>query len=108
MLLSPILPCSRECIFGVVSYTILKEVTMHWCVEDMYYDFKRSCGVTQEYIDEKKQKLKEYMFPYSVEWYMNALKISGFDNIQILNAKVGFVTFYATKSTRIVELLDAA
>jgi SAM-dependent methyltransferase len=66
-------------------------------IEDMYYDFKRSCGVTQEYIDEKKQKLKGYMFPYSVEWYMNALKITGFNNIQILNAKLGFVTFYAEK-----------
>jgi SAM-dependent methyltransferase len=67
-------------------------------IEDMYYDFKRSCNVTQEYIDEKKQKLKGYMFPYSVEWYMNAFKILGFNNIQILNAKVGFVTFYATKA----------
>ena len=67
-------------------------------IEDMYYDFKRSCNVTQEYIDEKKQKLKGYMFPYSVEWYMTTLKVLGFNNIQILNAKVGFVTFYATKA----------
>ena len=67
-------------------------------IEDMYYDFKRSCNVTQEYIDEKKQKLKGYMFPYSVEWYMDTLIEVGFKNVQILNARVGFVTFYATKA----------
>ena len=66
-------------------------------VKEMYYDFKLSNGVSIEYIMEKEHKLKGYMNLMSVDWYMNTLKEVGFKNIQIINAKLGFVTFYAEK-----------
>jgi len=66
-------------------------------VKELYYNFKRNNGVSNEYIYEKEQKLKGYMNLLPVEWYMNTLKEVGFKNIQIINAKLGFITFYAEK-----------
>jgi trans-aconitate methyltransferase len=66
-------------------------------VKELYYNFKRNNGVRNEYIYEKEQKLKGYMNLLPVEWYMNTLKEVGFKNIQIINAKLGFITFYAEK-----------
>jgi cyclopropane fatty-acyl-phospholipid synthase-like methyltransferase len=66
-------------------------------IEEMYYDFKRECNVSEEYIQEKKKQLNGYMFPLSVDWYMKTLESIGFKNIQIINSRLGFVTFYAEK-----------
>lgn len=66
-------------------------------IKQLYYDFKISNGVSIEYIMEKEQKLKGYMNLMPVDWYMDTLKEVGFKNIQIINAKLGFVTFYAEK-----------
>jgi trans-aconitate methyltransferase len=66
-------------------------------VKELYYNFKRNNGVSNEYIYEKEQKLKGYMNLLPVEWYVNTLKEVGFKSIQIINAKLGFVTFYAEK-----------
>jgi SAM-dependent methyltransferase len=67
-------------------------------VKELYYNFKRDNGVTDEYIYEKEKKLQGYMHPYPIEWYLDTLKQIGFKNIQIINSRYGFVTFYATKS----------
>lgn len=67
-------------------------------IKELYYDFKRSNGVSDEYIYEKEQKLKGYMNLLPVEWYLDSLKEVGFKNIQIINSRLGFVTFYATKA----------
>lgn len=66
-------------------------------VRELYYDFKRSNGVTDEYIYEKEQKLKGYMNLMPVDWYLDTLAEVGFKNIQIINARFGFVTFYCEK-----------
>lgn len=66
-------------------------------IKDLYYNFKRANGITDEYIYEKEKKLQGYMHPYAVEWYMDNLKEIGFNNIQILNSRYGFVTFYCEK-----------
>jgi SAM-dependent methyltransferase len=66
-------------------------------VKELYYDFKRSNGVTDEYIYEKEQKLQGYMNLLPVEWYIDTLKDVGFKNVQIINARYGFITFYAEK-----------
>jgi SAM-dependent methyltransferase len=66
-------------------------------IKELYYDFKRTNGVSNEYIYEKEQKLKGFMFPYTAEWYTDTLKDVGFKNIQVINAKLGFVTFYCEK-----------
>jgi hypothetical protein len=66
-------------------------------IKEMYYDFKRSNGVTDEYIYDKEQKLKGYMNLLPVDWYIETLKEIGFKNVQIINSRLGFVTFYAEK-----------
>ena len=66
-------------------------------VKEMYYDFKRTNGVTDEYIYEKEEKLKGYMNLLPVEWYLDTLQEIGFKNIQIINGRLGFVTFYTEK-----------
>lgn len=66
-------------------------------IKELYYDFKRANGVTDEYIYEKEQKLQGYMHPYPIEWYTETLKDIGFKNIQIINARLGFVTIYCEK-----------
>jgi SAM-dependent methyltransferase len=66
-------------------------------IKELYYDFKRSNGVSDEYIYEKEQKLKGYMNLLPVEWYLDTMKEVGFKNIQIINSRFGFVTFYGEK-----------
>jgi 2-polyprenyl-3-methyl-5-hydroxy-6-metoxy-1,4-benzoquinol methylase len=66
-------------------------------IKDMYYDFKRSNGISNEYIYEKEKKLQGYMNLLPVQWYLDTLTESGFTNIQIINSKYGFVTFYGEK-----------
>lgn len=67
-------------------------------VKEMYYDFKRSYGIPDEYIYEKEKKLQGYMNLLPVQWYMDTLREVGFSDIQILNSKYGFVTFYCEKN----------
>jgi SAM-dependent methyltransferase len=66
-------------------------------VKELYYDFKRANGVTDEYIYEKEEKLKGYMNLLPIDWYLDTLQEIGFKNIQIINAKYGFITLYAEK-----------
>jgi tRNA (cmo5U34)-methyltransferase len=66
-------------------------------IKEMYYDFKRSNGITDEYIYEKEEKLKGYMNLMPIRWYLDTMKLTGFRNIQIINSRFGFVTFYCEK-----------
>ena len=67
------------------------------CIKELYYDFKRSNGVSDEYIYDKENKLKGYMVLYDAEWYITTMREIGFRNIQVINSSFGFVTFYAEK-----------
>jgi 2-polyprenyl-3-methyl-5-hydroxy-6-metoxy-1,4-benzoquinol methylase len=66
-------------------------------VKKLYYDFKRANGISDEYIYEKEEKLKGYMNLLPIDWYLDTLKEVGFTNIQIINSRYGFVTFYSEK-----------
>ena len=66
-------------------------------VKELYYDFKRANGVTEEYIQAKEQKLKGYMHTVNQDWYTDNLVKIGFTNVQIINARLGFVTFLCHK-----------
>jgi hypothetical protein len=66
-------------------------------IKEMYYEFKRSNGVSDEYIYEKEKKLQGYMNLLPIDWYLDTLKDVGFTNIQIINSRFGFVTFYCEK-----------
>lgn len=76
---------------------ITDKTTQSELVEDLYYDFKRSNGVSEEYIQSKKQKLNGYMKTMKADWYPYILNEIGFKDVQIINSRYGFVTFYSTK-----------
>jgi SAM-dependent methyltransferase len=62
-------------------------------VKDMYYNFKRANGVTDEYIAKKEKALVGVMHTMPAEWYMTQLKEIGFQRVEILNARYGFITY---------------
>jgi hypothetical protein len=66
-------------------------------VKELYYNFKRANGVAEEYIQAKEQKLKGYMHTVNQDWYADNLVKIGFTNVQIINARLGFVTFLCHK-----------
>lgn len=66
-------------------------------IKKLYYDFKRSNGVSEEYIQQKEIQLQGYMNNFPVEWYLTILQEIGFSNIQIINTRLGFSTFYCEK-----------
>lgn len=78
-------------------FILSDKTTQSELVKELYYNFKRSNGVTDEYIYEKEQKLKGYMNLMPVDWYIDTLNEVGFKNVQIINARLGFVTFYGEK-----------
>ena len=63
--------------------------------QSLYYDFKRSNGVTEDEIQLKQERLKGALNSYSISWYMNILQRIGFHQIDIINADNDFVTFVA-------------
>ena len=67
-------------------------------IQNLYYKFKLDNGVPLEYIDQKRKMLQGYMNIHSFQWYIDILNAIGFENIQIINAKLGFVTFYCEKN----------
>lgn len=66
-------------------------------VKKLYYDFKRSNGVSEEYIKQKELQLQGYMNNLPIDWYLKTLQEIGFNNIQIINSRLGFATFYCEK-----------
>lgn len=72
--------------------TIQSELT-----KELYYDFKRNNGVSDEYIVEKENQLKGYMHLENVDWYFYTLDIIGFKPVEIINSALGFTTFYCEK-----------
>lgn len=78
-------------------FILTDKTTQSDTIKELYYDFKRSHGVTDEYIYQKEKKLKGYMVVYEPDWYIDTMKKIGFKNIQIINSNLGFVTFYAEK-----------
>lgn len=79
------------------TFVLTDKTPQSYAIKELYYDFKRNNGVTDEYIYDKEQKLKGYMNLLPVTWYLDTLSEVGFTNIQIINSKFGFVTFYAEK-----------
>ena len=65
-------------------------------VKDMYYDFKRSHGVSEEYIRQKEHNLIGVMKSVHIQWYLEALSNIGF-KVEVIHADLGFVTFLCTK-----------
>jgi SAM-dependent methyltransferase len=66
-------------------------------VKDMYYDFKRNHGVSEEYIKQKEQNLVGVMHLNSVDWYLKTLRDLGFA-VDIIHGDLGFMTFLCHKA----------
>lgn len=65
--------------------------------ENLYHQFKRSKGVTDEEIGYKKNSLLGVLTTKPINWYLETLKEIGFDDIQIINTAFMFSTIYARR-----------
>ncbi len=78
-------------------YLILTDKTSQSeVVKDWYYDFKRSKGVSEEYIWQKEKNLVGVMHTVPVDWYLKTLREIGF-LVDIIHADLGFTTFLCSK-----------
>lgn len=66
-------------------------------VRDLYYKFKEDNGVNPVYIKQKETALLGVMHTMSADWYFTQLKEIGFQRVEILNARYGFVTLVCRK-----------
>lgn len=66
-------------------------------VKKLYYDFKRDNGVSEEYIRAKEKKLVGYMHTMPADWYAKNLERIGFASVEVINARLGFITFLCKK-----------
>lgn len=61
-------------------------------VKELYYDFKRSKGVSDEYIYQKEKNLVGVMHSVPIDWYLKTLREIGF-TVDIIHSDLGFTTF---------------
>ncbi|WP_211665260.1 class I SAM-dependent methyltransferase [Leucothrix arctica] len=66
-------------------------------IHELYYDYKRTNGVTEEEIQKKRAQIAGVLVTYPFTWYLNALSSVGFEDIEIINANTSFVSFLAKK-----------
>ena len=74
---------------------LTEKISQSALTESLYHDFKRSNGVSEEEIIEKKQRLQGVLVTYPLSWYMDTLNTLGFHQVDVINANNGFVTFLA-------------
>ena len=74
---------------------LTEKVASSECTHDLYYDFKRAKGVTEEEIERKRRQIEGVLVTYPLSWYMDTLTRLGFDQIEIINANTAFITIMA-------------
>ncbi|NES06026.1 MAG: methyltransferase domain-containing protein [Okeania sp. SIO2F4] len=78
---------------------ILTEKTLQSKItENQYILFKQNKGLSNEEIERKKQQLEGVLNPFSVIQNLELLTTTGFSKIEIINARLGFITFLCIKS----------
>lgn len=78
-------------------YLILTDKTSQSeIVKEWYYDFKRSKGVSDDYIHQKEKNLIGVMHSVPVDWYLKTLSDIGF-TVDIIHGDLGFTTFLCSK-----------
>jgi len=65
--------------------------------EELYHDFKKINGISDQEILNKKQSLIGILNTKPTSWYFENLKKIGFINIELINANLMFHTIYASK-----------
>jgi cyclopropane fatty-acyl-phospholipid synthase-like methyltransferase len=63
----------------------------------LYLDFKRNAGVSDAEIAEKVNAIKGVLTVRPLTWYLAVLNRIGFREVQVMNARFGFVTLVARK-----------
>lgn len=76
---------------------LTEKVMLSSMMDRLYRQFKLDAGLSQDYIDYKEAALKDVLVPYPVDWYLAKLRQIGFRSVEILNARLSFVTFLARK-----------
>ncbi|MEB3340629.1 methyltransferase domain-containing protein [Okeania sp.] len=77
---------------------ILTEKTIQsQIIENQYIVFKQNKGLSNEEIERKKKQLKGVLNPWSIRANLELLTQTGFSQIEIVNARLGFVTFLCIK-----------
>jgi len=66
-------------------------------MENLYYDFKRRNGVSDEIIQKKKLSLEGVLVTKPLTWYLDTLEKLGFQHTQVINSRFMFTTVYARK-----------
>ncbi|CAB4137968.1 AdoMet_MTases domain containing protein [uncultured Caudovirales phage] len=80
---------------------ILSEKTANSGLElELYHDFKRAQGVSEQDIANKAHSVKDIMFIDSPDWYLKTLEDVGFSDVKIINASPCFTTFVAFKRSQ--------
>jgi hypothetical protein len=65
-------------------------------VKELYYDFKLSKGVSEDYIQQKEKNLLGVMLSVPIDWYVKSLREIGF-TVDIIHGDLGFITFLCKK-----------
>jgi hypothetical protein len=65
-------------------------------VKELYYDFKRNKGVSEDYIQQKEKNLIGVMLSVPIDWYVKSLREIGF-TVDIIHGDLGFITFLCKK-----------
>lgn len=77
---------------------ILTDKTANSGIElELYHDFKRAQGVSEEDIANKAYSIQDIMFVDTPRWYQATLAEVGFNDIAVINAAPCFTTFIAYK-----------
>ncbi len=79
-------------LFILTEKTLQSQIT-----ENKYILFKQNKGLSNEEIEHKKKQLEGVLVPLSVNENLELLSQSGFSQIEIINARLGFVTFLCIK-----------
>lgn len=79
------------------SFVLTEKTTQSELIKSLYYEWKISNGVDPLYILQKEQDLKGVMVTYPAEWYIEMLRHVGFTEVEVINSRFGFVTFYCEK-----------
>jgi SAM-dependent methyltransferase len=65
--------------------------------ENLYHNFKRNNGVSEEIIQSKKLSLVGILTCMPLTWYLETMHKIGFVDIQVINTRYMFSTIYAKK-----------
>jgi hypothetical protein len=74
-----------------------EKMSQPYPLKDLYYNWKRSNGVSQETIMSKEQKLKGVLETKPLMWYLEILEKIGFAEIECINSRFGFNTLICKK-----------